>query len=238
MGFWSSVGSFVSSIGSAVSAGISAIGSGLSKLGNVVGSMAIKLGGGLGLAVASFIPVLGKITLVVEAITMIAQGLGLIGKEEQPEELGQKAEMSEKKPEDFDSTQEYIEYLKNEVALDKEKFKNITEDELMAYKITGSAILLDGISEKKGIQITPTFIRDMAKVGLNGKQMEGVIDKFKEEKAKPDLEGYFKGDLSVKEDTKIESALEGGLKSTFDNMTTDEIFEKIDSIRDEYFKEG
>ncbi|TOO18550.1 hypothetical protein CGH40_24990, partial [Vibrio parahaemolyticus] len=53
-----------------------------------------------------------------EAIKNVGISLGIIRPEDNMEELGEKAMLSEKTPEDFDSISEYIDHLRNDVVID------------------------------------------------------------------------------------------------------------------------
>lgn len=240
MGFFSSIGSAISSgisaLGSVINSGINSLSEVLKSRGEFIGKFAMSIGGALGLGIAKFIPVLGDITFVVQAICFIAEALGLMKDNENVEELGLKAEVADKKPEDFDGTEEYINYLKDEIEVDKKKFNDLNELQLLGYKIAGSSILLGGISEKKEIFIEPTFIRDAVKIGIQNENLDKFINKFKENGASTNLADYFKGELTTKEDNRINIALQEGIKSVFPNTGVEERFDKISSIRDGYLK--
>lgn len=63
-----------------------------------------------------------------------------------------------KKPEDFDSTENYIKHLKTEVEYDREKAQAEMEKDpakRYAYAAVGTTITGNGISEKMGINLGP-----------------------------------------------------------------------------------
>lgn len=131
------IGGFASSIGSALASGASALASGISSIG-------AKLLGGIG-SIGNIVSGIGKV-------------LGLFAPEddEEPEDLGYRACQSEKKPEDFDSTEKYINHLKTEVEYDREKAKVEMEKDPVkkyAYAAVGTTITGNGISEKVGLNI-------------------------------------------------------------------------------------
>ncbi len=196
MGFWSSVGSFVSSA-------CSAIGSAVSSIGSALASTASSF-----LKVAS--PYLGPIVNVVMAL---AQSLGILTEEDDMDELGAKAMESEKGPEDFNSTAEYIDHLKNEVKLDKEKFANATESEKLAHKAVGTSIAIKGIEEKKGFDIPNEAWLAMGKMGLGNlagkeKEMDAILDNFRGSDAK-DLNDYVDGKLTTQKELAVGDKLTG-----------------------------
>lgn len=88
---------------------------------------------------------------------------------EQQEVLGAKAEQAEKTVEDFDNdTIAYINYLKNEIQLDKEKFNSLSQEEKLGYKVTGIAIESQAISQKMDIEITPDALVLIPKLESQG----------------------------------------------------------------------
>jgi hypothetical protein len=88
---------------------------------------------------------------------------------EPQEVLGAKAEQAEKTIEDFDNdTIAYINYLKNEIQLDKEKFNSLSQEEKLGYKVTGIAIESQALSQKMGIEITPDSLVLIPKLESQG----------------------------------------------------------------------
>lgn len=119
----------------------------------------------LGGAISSFIGKIGlalpgpniaaAILLVVGVVCKIAESLGMKEKErDEPEELAFKAEKDkESKPEDFDSTEEYIKHLQQDIKIsneDKEKLDKMSPDEKSAYRATGAYLYAKACNEKLG----------------------------------------------------------------------------------------
>jgi hypothetical protein len=163
MGFWDSVCSIASSVVSAASSLISSVG----------GALASSAGSFL--KVAS--PWLGSVMQVIQVVSTL---LGILNSEDNIEELGAKAMDADKKPEDFDSNAEYIDYLRNDIELDREKFENATDVEKTARQAVGASIVIKGIEEKKGFDIPVTTWVAMAKLGLGDKaeEIHKILDTF------------------------------------------------------------
>ena len=139
MGFWSSVSSFVSGVGSALSSVGHAICRGVSSLCTAIAGTA--LGGAIGGVVSKLVATIGvafppleiinAIIIVASIVSKIAEALDVKEKDkDEPDELAMKAEKSDKKPEDFDSTEAYIKHLQEEIELsdeEKEKLKNMDD---------------------------------------------------------------------------------------------------------------
>ncbi|EAI7225308.1 hypothetical protein CK602_08505, partial [Campylobacter coli] len=98
MGFWSAVGGFISSCASA-------IGSACKAIGGVIMD-------GIGKLAGAMLPHIGTISII---LNIIGQITGLFNKDDNVEDLGAAMRQSDKKPEDFDSINAYIDYLKNEI---------------------------------------------------------------------------------------------------------------------------
>ena len=78
---------------------------------------------GLSGVLDKILKILSKITPelikdVTELISSVAELLGLKDEDDSSEELGLKSEIADKGLEDFDSREEYISYLKDDVELD------------------------------------------------------------------------------------------------------------------------
>jgi len=210
MGFLSSVGSCISSacsvISSAVSGAVGALATGLAKLES-----------GLG-AVSAIVQVIGL-------------ALGIIKPKEDVEELGAKAMQTDKKPEDFDQYSDYIDHLRNDIKLDKEKFENATDTEKLARTAVGTSIVIKGVEESKGFDIPLKAWVAMATMGLEGKsgaEVGAIIDAFKGDFTT--LSEYTKGELSVKKDMETSETLVSLYKELEPNVSDKDIEAKVMSM--------
>lgn len=99
-----------------------------------------------------------------------------LGATDSPEQLGEKAFKAEKKPEDFDSINEYIKYLENEIKLDPVGTGNLTPEEKKARELAGTEIYRQGISEIVGFNVSDEFLILCGKTGLDAKTVYLVLD--------------------------------------------------------------
>lgn len=103
------------------------------------------------------------------------------------DELGAKIAQADKGVDDFESIEAYITYLKNEIELDKEKFEALSEEERVAYTITGMAVEAGAIGEKLGIEIPADVVEIVAKVAeigkvvVDAKELISLIGNLKDE---------------------------------------------------------
>lgn len=176
------VSAVVGAVGSAVSALISGASAVCGALGGVVGALGSTFCTSLvaGITALGVGDVIAVIMVVAKAISWIAEKLGLTTEGEQPEDLGMKAEQADKKPEDFDSIEEYIKYLREEVEIDKEKMEKLSPEEKAKYATVGSAILVQGIEEKYKMQLPAEFWCTMTDRKMDGEQIKCLIETFKE----------------------------------------------------------
>lgn len=194
MGFWSSVGSALSSV---VSAACSVVNSVASILGSIANRAITILEMGASLAIR-----------VGEAIKAVGISLGIIMPNDDLQELGEKAMMSEKTPADFDSISAYIDHLRNDVTIDREKFSRLDEKELLARSAIGSAITLQGINEKLETVVCPQFMAMVATQNLTADEIVATIKTYKEKSlSTSDYSLYLKDELSIAQSREHSNAL-------------------------------
>lgn len=182
MGIISAIGSIVSSVGSFISGAVSSIGSAIGSFAKNMISVVAKLPIPGISDIARVIEVVGKIANVISAVANV---LGL-NTEDDPTVLGAKAAQCDKKPENFESTEAYINHLRNNVKLDKEKFEEMTPEEKLGCTAIGTAIYTKGVEEKLGgIDIPVECMGTIAKaqesgITLDPKTIVAVIKALKE----------------------------------------------------------
>ena len=217
MGFWSAIGSFVGGVCSAISSAVSSLGSSLSTFATKI----VELAGPL-------LETVGKIA------SMVAKFLGVTEELEDPIELGLRAEMSDKKPEDFDNYKDYINYIKNEVKIDEEKLKNASDIDKAKYTAIGSGVLIKGIEDKKDMDIGADAFVALAKIGtetldkLGGARgVDAILDTFKDGKL-DEFAKYVSGDLnSVKDKIMVSDQLTETFKSLNPEMDIKDIQKEV-----------
>jgi len=215
MGFWSGLGSLVSSACSFVGSCVSSVGRAL------VG------------AATTVIEKLGSvIDTVVNVVKSVGVALGIIKPEDNIEELGARACESDLKPENFDSVTEYIEHLKNDIELDKEKFESRSKDVRLAHKGIGLAIMKDGIKEKSGIEITDDFLLHVGKNNISGSETLGIINSFKlnGETSTEKFDTYMKNTMTLEEKIKIGGIIVDGFVAGNKDVDRDKMENRLTEI--------
>ena len=242
MGLFSAIGHALSGIGSAICSGISkvcsAIGGALSTASEAISNFASTIIS-KGQELFPKIPAVDLIIKVVGAVvSAIAEVLGLKEKEkDEPEELGMKAEQADKKPEDFKSTEDYIKYLHDEISVDEEKRKKLTDEERAAYSSIGSKLYLDASAEKLGVEkgsITPEFLLDSAKLNLQGIEVVEIIKEIKTIGMQVEkVSEFLHGKTNPQESKEIRSAMTEAFSRLEPQMSKDEIAGRLNEMKQE-----
>lgn len=211
MGLFSSLCSFVSSACSTISSAVSNIGRGIASVATSIVSLGVSLA-----------------AKVSDAIKGVGISLGIIRPEDTMEELGERAILSDKKPEDFDSINEYIDHLKNNVPFDKEKFDRLDDKELLALSSIGASITLKGINEKLNATVTPEFMATVASQELEANEIIETIKVYKEKELNlDDYDLYLNDELTLDETNKHSSALVEAYQKLEPELSLDKIEEKV-----------
>ena len=214
-----------------------------SKAIGFIGNVAGKIGGAISGFAEKAVNIIAKIPnidfgKIIPAIGNIIEGvmkvLG-IKTEDDPAVLGAKVEQCEKKMEDFDNDVEsYIQYLREEVKLDEEKFNKLTDEEKLGYKVVGMSLETKAIEEKIGdVEISPECLAMLAKINAEGihveaKELVGIINVLKSEGITNlnDVVEFFEGKGEsdrIKTGDALEKALGEGAQ--------DKIYEVQDAVR-------
>lgn len=228
------LGSIVSGVGNALSGAVSAVVSAVSSLASGIGGAIAKFAPSI---IKPFLGLeLGKILAVIEIIAIvigrIADILGLKEEKESTEEIGMKAEEAEKKdikPENFDSYQEYINYIRKEIEIDKKKLNNLSDEEKVKYGTVGTAILVKGIEEKEKFEIPAEFVVEIGKQDMSMEETRQYIKEFKEQNLDlKDFTNYLKGTIdNVKTIREVEHAIESAIKELNPDMSDRDLEGKI-----------
>lgn len=213
---------FWSSVCSAVSGACSFIGRAASVIGNTVAGIATSIAQ-MGVTLAA---------RVGETIKNVGISLGIIKPDDDFSELGEKAMMSDKKPEDFDSMSDYIDHLRNDVVIDREKFKALDEKELLARSSIGAAITLQGINEKLDTIISPEFMAIVTKQNLDAKEIVATINAYKENEINTnEYSLYINDELTIEQCDKHSTALVQAYTKLEPELSIEQIEDKVMGLK-------
>ena len=246
----SSVGSALSSVGSAICRGVSSLCTAIAgtSLGGAISGVVSKLVEKVGVAFPP-LEIINAIIIVADIVSKIAQAIGIKDNEkDEPDELAMKAEESDKKPEDFDSTEAYIRHLQEEIKLsdeEKDKLKNMDEEKRSAYRATGIYLYTKCINEKLGfdttglknpelIGITVDILTDLAKLNKILSPTDFVVYSKHLQSAGLSLNDFSNylhnktSDFSTYK--KVQDTLVGAMKEIEPNISKDDIIQKFSEI--------
>lgn len=219
MGFFSSIGSFFSGVASKV------------------GSFISSVGGSLGTVCKALSP---YISVVLKSLGTIIDNLskvfGLVNEKENIEEFGLKAEYSNKKPENYDSYSAYINDVEKVELTPEQKLKLNNPEEKAKARVIGTAILIEGLSEKVGVDLPIGFWVGLAKSGLSVVEIKSVLDIVSKIQKAPDLERYLNNNLEVGDMKLADSVLEKGIKNLNENISDKELDTKFEQMKSNYEK--
>lgn len=169
MGFFDGVLSFAGDVCSAVKEGIHdacrAIGGAVSgAIDFASNALATALDATIS-TVKGGIEFINNINNAAKIIGEIAERIDLkeVGKDS-PDELGAKAKQSDKKPEDFDSTEDYIKGIQVERLDGTHALENMSDEAKLGCRVVGIYLYAKGIDEKLGIDNS----------GLSNSELTGV----------------------------------------------------------------
>lgn len=215
MGLWDSFCSIAKSACTVISNAVSNIGKSMVKGATAIASLGVQLA-----------------SKVSEAIRTVGVSLGVISPCDNLDELGQKAMLSNKKPEDFDSISEYIEHLQNTEILDQEKFQSLDEKDLLARSAIGAEITLKGINEKLDTVVTMKFMAKVAKQELKAQEIIETITTYKENNLKTeDYISYLNDELSLEESDKHSLALVQAYQKIEPRLSIEKIEDRVMELK-------
>ena len=173
---------------------------------------------GLSGVLDKILKILSKITpeLIKEVTSLIsgvAELLGLKDEDDSSEELGLKSEIADKRLEDFDSREEYINYLKDNVELDEYDREKLNNESLKEkYSAKGLDIEMGAINEKIGVKLGLEDYVMMAKAGINKVQdFMTIVDTFKEKGVEPLINEAIERLIPMKEGATVIDTLKEGV---------------------------
>lgn len=166
---------------------------------------------------------------VKELISSIAELLGLKDEDDSSEELGLKSEIADRKPEDFDSREDYISYLKDDVELDSYDREKLNDESLkQEYSAKGLNIEMGAINEKMGVNLGLEDYVRLAKAGINKVQdFMTVIDTFKEKGVEPLINEAIERVIPMKEGATVIDTLKEGVNKIENAKATWEKFNNM-----------
>lgn len=203
-------------------------------IGGICSAIGGALGGALGIAATAIAGLVGSPVFgaVVGLISLVSTVLGLTKKDEKQEELGAKAMLSDKKPEDFDSYQAYIDHI-SDIKLTPEMKVRLKTDEGFKTQCTsiGASMQWYGLNEKMGINMDiPSFVKLVEAGVKTPEQFQAIASTFKSKEVEPKINDAIECKLPMKEKAEVMDTLKEGVDKVEGSK---EIWEKLDKMLDE-----
>lgn len=214
-------------------------------IGGFISTVATKIGPILSTAaniIATKLPVvLETASVIVSAIsnvvTKVSEMLDIVPQEENPEEIGAKTIQEgtrAKGPEE--TTQEYLDYLRTEVPLDRERFERMSEEEKMGCEIIGDTMLAKSIEEKTGVELPSEFLLTIPQAKLQCETVLALIKAFSDAgiSSLNEYTRYISNDMSESEANVVGAAIKSAIQETSPEMTPEEIQREVITMKQEY----
>lgn len=210
------------------------IGDGIKEICDKIGTDGMLLIGSIALAL--IIPGFGlpEILAIIQTVAQVAKMLN-VGGQDSPEELGMKAEIAEKKPDDFETTEEYIKYLNEEVSLEPDAVDQLTSEDRAKYGLIGSALDIKAIQEKYHIELSPDFLRDITIMKMSGEEAGTYVKDLADNgvtKAQ-DMTDYLRGNPIDSDKSTISSSMLDTMKSLYPELSDEQLESKLSEMEDE-----
>jgi len=204
------------------------IGDGIKAICDKIGTEGMLLIGSIALAL--IIPGFGlpEILTLIQIVGQVAKMLNVGGKDS-PEEIGMKSEIAEKKPDDFETTEEYLKYLNDEVELDPKATENLSAEDRAKYGLIGAAFDIKAIQEKYQIELSPEFLRDVTLMNMSGEEVGSYVKKFSEKgiTKMQDMTDYLRGEAIDTDKSKVSSTVLDTMKSLYPELSDDQLESKL-----------
>ena len=191
-----------------------------------------KLEATVGLMIAKYAPIviktlgehLPKIIQLVEAVSLVAN---VLKPNDKVEDLGAKAMAADRKPEEFNQINDYINYLRNEVEVDEATLSQDPIDKTVRQAI-GTSIALKALGNELNTDISLPFLSKVSELGLESKVILEIIKSYAKSGLTPDdVEAYIDGDLTLDESKKHSNILVDAYHNAYPSMTSQEIEQAV-----------
>ncbi|MBO4698923.1 hypothetical protein J5690_04845 [bacterium] len=174
-----------------------------------------------------------EIAKMVKEIVNILKDLGIIDKNENPEEIGDRCKQAEEAGIDRDKYKTFEEYEKaiKEFPLDREKSKNISDDEKFKYALAYYSMLSEEKLKIKSEDLFKFTASFMKWEKLKGYTRE-IFDTFRgKDISLGKVADFFQKKLKISEDINVENALVEAIQKKEPEKDRDDILDEFQEMR-------
>ncbi|KAB7695546.1 hypothetical protein [Plesiomonas shigelloides] len=205
-------------------------------LASVIISVFAKVASTVGPMLAKYVPImldtLGKnLPKVINTIEAISVASNVLTPRDNANELGAKAIIAEKKPEDFDKINDYINYLRNDITLDTESLSQDPVDCAIRLAV-GGTIALKGVNEALDADVSIPFLKSVSTLDLTPNIILSVIKSYQQNSLNlDDLDNYLHDKLSLAQANKHSDALVNAYQIANPNMDLEQAEDAVINLR-------
>ncbi|WP_434139293.1 hypothetical protein [Photobacterium leiognathi] len=204
---------------------ISSIITAITKIASTVGPMIAKYAPMVIEIVGKNLP---KVISTVEAISLAAN---VLKPNERADELGAKAMAAEKKPEDFDQINDYINYLRNDVEIDVENLSADSVD-VITRQAVGVAIATKGIEQALEADVSIPFLNTISNLDIDPKVAIALIKSYEMSGLNADdIQKYLDDSLSIEETHQHSNAFVDAYQTANPSMSVEEVEDAVMELR-------
>ena len=172
-------------------------------------------------------------------VSEIAKALDIFQENDRSEHLGQAMEQMDKKLENFDSINEYVDYLREGIKSGEVKLiRNLSDIEKTFYTYTVTALGIKAIDEKYQLQPSDIFWVTMGGKFKEGKITPDEVNKILEISSKnsvsaENVANYINGDgmTGGQRASGVADVIEDGLIAANPNMSDEEIASRFNELK-------
>lgn len=224
----SSFSNGVSLVVDSISGAMRGIADGIKSICDSIGTEGMLIIGSIALSL--IIPGFGlpELLTLIQIVGAIAKALSVDSKDT-PEETGMKAEIADKKPDDFESTEAYLKYLSEEVKLPEGTKDKLTTEEKVKYGLIGAALDIKAIQEKYKIELSPDFLKDVTLLKMDSEEVGSFVKNMKDNGITnmQDMTNYLKEEQVEADKSQIRDSMTETIKELYPEISEDQIEEKF-----------
>ena len=133
-----------------------------------------------------------------------------------------------------ETMEDYLNYLRNEVELDKEKMLHMSDEDKLKCSAIGTGMLSEAINEKTHVALSPEFMYEMQKMNLSGERISKYIDAFSENDIDTldSLTKYLRGQLNEDDASTIGNIVENVEQEINPNGSFGDVLQTIEDMKD------
>ncbi|MGL4731723.1 MAG: hypothetical protein ACRCW0_09075 [Clostridium sp.] len=227
------IGALLGGLGALAASAISTIGTAISTVGAAVVTGAKALIPELKTAMV----VIDVVCKVCSIVSEIAHKLGLVEQDEKIEEIGAKTLQEDTRGRlDGESASEYMEYLRNEVELDREKFEKMKDEDKIACSTLGTRLVADSIEEKLSFELPSKALLAAGFANTDSQELKSIIDNFKKNNINSldKFDKYLSNDLNLSENIKINKIIVDSIKESNERLSNEDSVQKVLDMKKGY----